>query len=114
MKKEVQLPPDDPLNFIQSKVRDSKIYWTYHVNMRLSQRRTTKSMLIGGIDSFELIESYQSDKYLPSYLVWGSCNKVIFHVVFAVDLKMDNVRVVTAYFPDSVKWKNNFKLRKKT
>ena len=52
------------------------------------------------LNRFELIESYPEDKYHPSYLVWGSDGSRIFHVVFAVDMKMDNVRAVTAYFPE--------------
>jgi hypothetical protein len=27
--------PDDPLAFIQASVQGGRLYWTYHVNMRL-------------------------------------------------------------------------------
>ncbi len=89
------------------------MFWTYHVNMRLLQRKISRQMITDAVDSFEIIESYPDDKYHPSYLVWGCYGNRIFHVLFAVDVKMKNVRVITTYFPQPNKWESNFKQRRK-
>src|SRR6266571_5041501 len=41
-----------------------------------------------------------SPKYLPSYLLLARHGEEAFHVLFAVDVEGDNVRVVTSYRPD--------------
>ena len=55
---------------------------------------------------------YPKDKYLPSYLVFSHFQDKIFHVLFAVDIEEDNVRIVTAYHPDLEEWKEDFKTRR--
>ena len=46
--------------------------------------------------SYELVEAYPDDKYLPSYLILARHGSEAFHVLFATDLEGDNVRVVTS------------------
>ena len=58
--------PADPLAFIQRCVRERKILWTYHVNMRIERRHITRDEILGAVDAYEIIESYPEDKYLPS------------------------------------------------
>lgn len=84
----------DRLEFIQRCVRERKILWTYHVNMRLERRRITRAEILDAVDTYSIVEAYPEDKYLPSYLVLASGS---FHVLFAVDVESDHVRVVTAY-----------------
>lgn len=103
--------PENPVAFIQDCVRRKQIYWTYHVNMRLLKRSISRSMIEDSVEGFLLLESYPEDKYLPSYLIWSKVSGVIFHVLFAVDVKDDNVRVVTAYKPDPERWSDNMKKR---
>ncbi len=101
---------DDPLGFIQKCVRQRKLFWTYHVNMRLERRHITRAEILNTVDAYSIIESYPDDKYLPSYLVASSG----FHVLFAIDLEGDNARVVTAYRPDPEEWDPpDFKNRRK-
>ncbi len=64
------------------------------------------------MDSFALIESYQEDKYLPSYLIYAVHQNQVFHILFAVDAKENNVRVVTVYRPDIKKWHKDLKTRR--
>jgi hypothetical protein len=101
--------PDDPLLFIRRCVRERKIYWTYHVNMRLAGRFLTRDELLNAVDSYEIIESYPGDKYLPSYLVLAATSS---HVQFATDVEGDNVRIVTAYRPDPNEWESDLKTRR--
>jgi len=102
---------DNPLQIIQDCVRSNRIFWTYHVNMRLRIRSIPRSWILQSVDNFEIIEEYPEDKYLPSYLVWSSINDTIFHILFAIDMEENNVRVVTAYKPDPSEWTDNLKRR---
>ena len=49
-------PPTDPLAFIQQCVRERKVYWTYHVNMRLAGRYISRDELFEAIETYEIIE----------------------------------------------------------
>jgi hypothetical protein len=98
--------PDDPIAFIQECVRRRRVFWTYHVNLRLAGRYIKREAILASMDSYELVESYPYDKYLPSYLVLAQHGSDSFHVLFATDVAGDNVRVVTSYRPDPREWVN--------
>jgi len=104
---------DAPLLFIRQCVAQRRVYWTYHVNMRMENRFISRRMVLDSVKSYEIIESYPADKYLPSYLVCATQGSIIFHVLFAVDLSDNNVRVITAYRPDKTKWSDDMKGRAK-
>ncbi len=104
--------PDDPLAFIQRCVRERKVYWTYHVNMRLAGRHISRAEVVGAVNSYEIVESYPDDKYLPSYLVLAREAGEAFHVLFAVDVEADHVRVVTAYRPLPDEWEPDLRTRR--
>lgn len=38
--------------------RERKVYWTYHVNMRLAGRHISRDELFEATESYEVIESY--------------------------------------------------------
>lgn len=104
--------PIDALAFIQRCVRERKVYWTYHVNMRLAGRYISRDELLEATESYQIIESYPEDKYLPSYLVWATSGGDPFHVLVAADVGGDNVRIVTAYRPNTDEWESDLKSRK--
>ena len=104
-----QLIPVNPLAFIQRCVREQKIHWTFHVNMRLKDRFISRQRILESVSAFEIIESYPRDKYLPSYLIYSQYQGSIFHILFAVDVPGDNVRIVTAYYPDTEEWEEDLK-----
>ncbi len=104
--------PADPLAVIRACVRSGEIYWTYHVNMRLAARSINRDEIVSAVERFEVIESYPDDKYLPSYLVLAKSDDKAIHVLFAVDLEGNNVRVITGYRPDPLVWDAD--LRKRT
>lgn len=106
--------PDDPLEFIQRCVAERKILWTYHVNMRLKGRFISRQAIVESYLSYETIEQYPEDKYLPSYLLRSEYQRDIFHILYAVDVEGDNVRVVTAYRPDPGGWDEGFRKRRHT
>lgn len=106
------LIPEDPLTFIQQCVRVKKIQWTYHVNMRMKGRYISREAILNSLDNYEIIEEYPDDKYFPSYLIFSHCQDKTFHVLFAIDIENENVRVVTAYYPSIGEWDDNFKKRR--
>jgi len=106
--------PSDPLEFIRDCVLNRRIYWTYHVNMRLKDRFLDRGMILESIDAYEIIEAYSEDKYLPSYLVYALHCGVVFHVLFAADVEERNVRVITSYYPDPARWDAALKTRRKS
>ena len=105
--------PDDSLHVIRQCVKERKIFWTYHVNMRMKGRFISRQVIIDSVQNYEIIEAYPEDKYLPSYLVYSSYEDFVFHVLFAVDVEGDNVRVITAYYPDLEEWEEDFKTRRR-
>ena len=77
--------------------------------MRLAGRYLSRDEILNAVDTYEIIEQYPEDKYLPSYLVLAATS---FHVQFAADVAGDNVRVVTAYRPDLNEWESDLKTRR--
>ena len=104
--------PDDPLEFIRKCISQRKMLWTYHVNMRLRGRCISRSAIIGSYEIYEITESYPQDKYLPSYLVRSEYQGDVFHILFAVDVKADNIRIITAYRPTLEEWEDGFRIRR--
>ncbi len=64
--------------------------------MRLAGRFIPRELILIAVASYELVEAYPDDKYLPSYLILARHDADAFHVLFAADVQGDNVRVVTA------------------
>lgn len=104
--------PEDPLAFIQRCVQARKMQWTYHINMRLQTRGISRQTIVESLDTYEIIEEYPEDKYFPSYLVYTQYQGQITHIVFAVDMEGDNVRIVTAYHPNPFEWAHDCKTRR--
>jgi hypothetical protein len=80
--------------------------------MRLAERHVRREAIVGAVDSYEIIEQYPKGRRLPCYLVLARFRGDAFHVVFAVDVEGDNVRVVTAYWPDPGEWEIDLKTRR--
>jgi len=79
--------------------------------MRLADRFIPRAAILAAVDTYELVEAYPDDKYLPSYLVLARRASARFHVLFAADVEEDNVRVVTSYRPDPNEW-DDFRRRR--
>ncbi len=105
----------DDLKFIQDCVRHGRVFWTYHVNMRLRQREIDRLMVRDSVDTYEVIERYtqsEASRYLPSCLVRAECHTEPIHILFALDRDGNNVRVITVYRPDPQRWEDNYRRRK--
>lgn len=102
------------IDFIRSCVRRKSIFWTYHVSMRMAERFVPREIILASIDSYEIIEPYPDDKYLPSYLIRAEHEEIIFHILFALDRDNDAVRIITTYVPSPEKWDTNGRTRRKS
>jgi len=103
----------DILNFIKSCIRDRRIRWTYHVNMRLKGRFISRETILSSVESYEIIEEYPKDKYLPSYLVYAKDKGQVIHIHIATDIENDSVTIITSYRPTLDKWEKDFRTRRK-
>lgn len=104
--------PEHPISFIQDCIRRGRIFWSYHVNMRLAGRFIPREVILAAVETYEMVEAYPGDKYLPSYLLLARHGSEAFHVLFAVDVEGDNVRAVTSYRPDAGEWQADLKTRR--
>jgi len=104
--------PSDPVGFIQRCVRSGRLLWTYHVSMRLRTRGIPRAIILDAVASYELVEAYPDDKYLPSYLIYAEGKGGPYHVVFATDVEGDNGRIVTAYRPSELEWNPDLRTRR--
>ena len=80
--------------------------------MRLKGRFIPREAAFDAVESYEIIEAYPADNYLPSYLLLGKAGGGAFPILFAVDLEGSNVRVVTAYRPSKGDWEDDLKTRR--
>ena len=54
--------------------------------MRLAGRFIPREAILGAVTTYELVETYPDDKYLPSYLILARHGSDAFHVLFATDV----------------------------
>ena len=80
--------------------------------MRLAGRHISRQGIYRAVDTYDVVEAYPDDKYLPSYLVLATTPTDAFHVLFAADVSEGNVRVVTSYRPSSKDWEADLKTRR--
>jgi len=62
--------PDDPLRFIQACVRNRRVLWTYHVNMRLKGRFIPRKAILDAVESHEIVEAYPATSTFPAIWFW--------------------------------------------
>lgn len=98
--------------FIQRCLRARRVYWTYHVNMRLAGRHISRGDIFGAVDGYTVVKAYPDDKHLPTYLLLATRADAAFHVLVAADVEGDNVRVITAYHPSPEEWEPDLKTRR--
>ena len=82
------------------------------MNLRLKSRFVSRQTILDAVDLYEMVESYPDDKYLPSYLMVARLTEDAIHVLFATDVRGDNVRIVTAYRPSPDEWEDDLKTRR--
>ena len=88
-----------------------KIAVTKHARIRLEERGIRMDDIVKAIGNGEIIKEYSDDKPLPSCLILGkSMEDKPLHLVISRDEEF--IYLITAYFPDSKQWEDDFKTRK--
>ncbi len=88
-----------------------KIAVTKHAKIRLEERGIRMDDIVRAISNGEIIKEYVDDKPLPSCLILGkSMDDRPMHLVISRDEEF--IYLITAYFPDSKQWEDDFKTRK--
>lgn len=98
---------------IKKLCENKKLQLTDHAIKRFTERNIDiVEDIVPAIMSGEIIETYPDDYPFISYLVLGvTLKQKAIHIVCAVG--DDVLWIITAYFPDIIKWENDFKTRKK-
>jgi len=100
------------LEFIKSCVFRKRIYWTHHSALRMKERGLGRHEILSSVDSYELIEDYPQERYLPSYLVFSDHEGTVIHLVVAADFDHDSIVLITAYEPSAEEWSDDLKKRR--
>ena len=96
---------------LQKYFAEDKIFVTGHAAERFHQRGIKISDIRNAINFGEIIEQYPDDYPFPSCLIFGkNLQGKIIHAVLSDEGTAS--RIITAYFPDSEKWSEDFKIRR--
>ena len=87
-----------------------KMILTQHSRKRFSERGIEIQDIVNAIETGEIIEDYPEDFPFPSCLILGKSFDKIIHVVASIDDGL--IYLITAYLPDSGRWKADWKTRK--
>ncbi len=97
---------------IRRALQEDNIQWSGHVLTKMQQREIKVKDVIKCVLSWEIIEYYSSDYPFPSCLIAGRCdNDKVLHVVCS--LGEGNVWMITAYYPNTNEWLEDFNTRKR-
>lgn len=88
-----------------------QIEWRIHALQQMSIRNINRLDVLEVLETGEVIEAYPDDTPYPSFLLCGFKNGRPLHIVIAHAHRQNTLYVVTAYEPDCLKWKNNYRIR---
>ena len=93
-------------------IEKRKVIWTNHCLNRLNQRDILINDVKTAIKNGKIIEWYYDDYPYPSCLILGRNKKnEILHIVCGIG--DDLLYMITAYYPNIVKWEEDMKTRRK-
>lgn len=93
--------------FIIVKIHGNKLKQTYAKILTNACQEDIEKALLNG----EIIEEYENDYPYPSCLVYGiNLNNKVIHIVCG--LNEIELWIITAYYPDNIKWEDDLKTRK--
>ncbi len=101
------------LKKIQELCKEHKIRWTRHILTRLIQRGISQTDIENAIMNGRIIEQYADDYPVPSCLILEKteANRSL-HICCSSN--EEYIWMITAYYPSSENWNENFDTRKKT
>ncbi len=89
-----------------------RLVFRVHAIQRMFQRRISEEEVKQVVATGETIETYPTDKPLPSRLLLGWNGSRPIHVVAADDVPTQETIIVTVYQPDIAEWESGFMRRK--
>ncbi len=99
------------IEIIQDLYKSSKIRWSTHCLERMQERDISINDIGNCFLTGEIIEDYPNDFPQPSCLIFGyTIHKAILHVVVGSDGEI--LYIITAYYPDNKKFKEDLKTRR--
>ena len=102
---------DIEITKLQKLCETGTIKWTAHVVARLQERGIKPSDIQSCIAAGHIIEQYPNDYPYPSCLVLGATvDGKVLHTVVGVGVGY--LWLITAYYPDPLKWNDDFSTRK--
>ena len=108
----ISLDKEMNIKIYQKLCAELKILWTQHCLQRMQERDISRLDVKNGIATGEIIEDYPDDYPNPSCLIFGyNVNGHILHIVAGCD--NINIYIITAYYPDTKKFENDLKTRRK-
>lgn len=88
-----------------------KIKWSAHAAARIQERGISRNDVINCIMHGEIIEDYPTDFPNPSCLIFGyAVDGNVIHIVVGSD--GDSLYIITAYFPNTIKFYEDLKTRR--
>ena len=97
---------------IRKLISENKIKWSAHCLERMGERDIGIADVKNCIRNGEIIENYPDDYPFPSCLIFGyNTNQQVIHVVVGSDFQ--NVYIITAYVPNTIKFEEDLKTRRK-
>ena len=99
------------VELIQKYCRERKIGWSIHAGEMMMKRGISRHDVLNCLMNGEIIEDYPNSFSHPSYRIFGSSVVgMIIHTV--VGMKDDMLMIITAYFPDTERFKEDLRTRR--
>lgn len=85
---------------------------TVHAFLQMKKREISIVDIYNGFENGEIIEQYPDDYPFPSCLIlcFTTENKPLH---FVCSMANNKIYIITAYFPNSEQWENDYRTRKK-
>ncbi len=90
----------------------SAVIFSGHALRRMFERSLSKQSVLEILSNGEAIAEYPNDQPYPSVLLLGWVGKRAVHVVVAQSTTDYACYVITAYYPSSELWSDDFRVRR--
>ena len=101
------------INLIRNYCNDENIIITQHALLRLRQKNIKYSDVKNAILTGDIIEEYPDDFPYPSCLISGFGKRERVHLHTVVGINIPSLWIITAYYPTTDKWYDDYKPRRK-
>lgn len=97
---------------VKEYINMKEIKWSVHCLERMQERDISRADVKKCIETGEIIEAYPKDFPNPSCLIFGyTIDKKVLHVVVGMD--ENSLYIITSYFPNTVKFEDDLKTRRR-